>query len=151
MDPIIILHLLTPALLSIPLLRLLPAAPPDTPELPGIRPITVRIITPRRSFILLVLSLLAFSSALDAARLVAKIATANSRGHLHPQGLSLWSEVVYAFGGLCVWALTAIVIEWRAKWGNAGLVGMGLLGLACEIPGLVLLVIRQVERESASG
>lgn len=143
MDPSTYLRLATPLVLSVPVLRLIPAPPEPEAELPGIRPITVRIVTPRRSFILLTLTLLAITSILDAARLITEIATSQARDRI-VYGLPLWSEVAYAFGGLSVWALTAIFIEWRAKWGDRGLISLGVLGLLLEIPNVVFAVLRQV-------
>jgi hypothetical protein len=146
MDPASYIKLATPLVLAVPTLRL--ASPPAAAEaeLPGIRPITVRIVTPRRGFILLVLTLLAVSSALDAARIVVEIATSQVRERLL-YGLPLWSEIVYAFGGLSVWALTAIFIEWRTRWGDRGLITLGTLGHLLEIPNLVFAVLREVHGE----
>lgn len=143
MDLLHYLHIITPALLTLPFLTLLPSPPEDLPELPGIRPITIRTVTPRRSYTLLCLSLLALTSALDAVLLIAGIATSADWGEA-PRGWPLVAEVGYAFGGLCVWALTAIVIEWRGRWGDQGLLVLGSAGMVCEIPNLVLLVLRKV-------
>jgi hypothetical protein len=137
------LHIATTALLALPFVTLLPSPPEELPELPGIRPITVRTITPRRSFTLLALTLLAVTSAVDAVLLIGGIATSADWGEA-PHGWRLFAELVYAFGGLCIWALTAIVIEWRGRWGDQGLIVLGSLGLVCEIPNLVLLVLRKV-------
>lgn len=147
MDPAVYLRLATPLVLAAPVLRLLPPPVEPEAELPGIRPITIRIVTPRRTFILLTLTLLAISATLDAARLITEIATSSARERIM-YGLPLWSEVVYAFGGLCVWALTAIFIEWRAKWGDRNLVILGVLGILLEVPNLVLAVLRQTHGES---
>jgi hypothetical protein len=143
MDLLHYLHIATPALLSVPFLTLLPSPPDGLPELPGIRPITIRTVTPRRSYTLLTLSLLAATYAINATLLIAGIATSANWGEA-PHGWPLFAEIVYAFGGLSVWALTAIVIEWRAKWGDKALLTLGSLGIVCEIPNLVLLVIRKV-------
>ena len=142
---LIYLHLLSPFLLSIPLLTLFPSPPQSQDELPGIRPITIRTVTPRRAFILTVLSSLAVTSFADAAVLVGDLLTAKGRGDIgHLEGLSLASEVVYAVGGFLIWALAAVVCEWRARWGDVGVSVLSILGLICEIPNLVLLVVREV-------
>ena len=142
---LIYLHLLTPFLLSIPLLTLLPPPPSLPDELPGIRPITIRIVKPRRAFILTGLSFLAVTSFADAAVLVGDLLTAKGRGDIgHLEGLSLVSALVYAVGGFLIWALAAVICEWRARWGDAGVSVLGMLGLLCEIPNLVLLVSREV-------
>lgn len=143
MDVLDHLHLATPILLVLPFLTLLPAPSEEQPELPGVRPITIRTVTPRRSFTLLTICLLAFTSVLDAALLVARIALAPD-GDAAPHGLPLVAEAAYAFGELFIWGLTAIVIEWRARWGDQALLVMAVLGLICEIPNLVYLALKEV-------
>ena len=132
-DPLIYLHLVTPCLLATPLFFLLPQPPPTPEELPGVRPITIRTVTPRRAFILALLSLLAISSFADTTILVVDLLTANYRGEVdHLEGLSLASGLVYAVGGFLVWALAAILCEWRARWGDKGVLVLGSLGMVCE-------------------
>lgn len=146
------LHLLTPFVLSLPVLTLLRPPPKPPTELPGIRPVTIRTVTPRRAFILTLLSLLAVTAFADTAILVADLLTANGRDHSgHLEGLGLASGLMYGVGGFLVWALAAIICEWRATWGEKGMVVLGMLGLACEIPNLVLLVLRELHTcESSS-
>lgn len=143
-------HLLTPILLTVPLLTLLAQPAPTPDELPGIRPITIRTVTPRRAFILALLYLLAVTSFADAAILVADLLTANGRDYAHLMGLSLASGFVYAVGGFLVWSLAAIVCEWRAKWGDKGVLALGTFGLLCEIPNLVLLVRMEIHTRKSS-
>jgi hypothetical protein len=143
------LHLITPFLLLIPFLTLLPAPRAPDPELPGIRPITIRTVTPRRSFILLTLVLLTLTGVYDTVLLIVRLATASHRGaHYDAARLAAW--VVYALGALVIWGLTTIVVEWRARWGDKALVVMGTLGLVCEIPNLVFKVIMEVHASELS-
>ncbi|GFZ42756.1 Heavy metal tolerance protein [Saitozyma sp. JCM 24511] len=143
------LHFITPFLLLIPFLTLLPAPRAADPELPGIRPITIRTVTPRRSFILLTLVLLTLTGVYDTILLIVQIATASHRGaHYDAARLAAW--VVYALGALVIWGLTTIVVEWRARWGDKALVVMGMLGLVCEIPNLVFKVIMEIHARGSS-
>jgi hypothetical protein len=141
------LHIITPILLALPLVSLIPRPAAPLEELPGIRPITIQTITPRRSFILSCLSLLAFSSFLDGVVLVIDLLTPGEHQLRHTTPLILLTAA-YCIGGLCVWASAAIIAEWRAKWGDRGIVSMGTLGLVLEIPNLVLMVIRETRSRS---
>jgi ATP-binding cassette subfamily B (MDR/TAP) protein 6 len=141
------LHLLAAPLLLLPLISLSPPpkSPPD--ELPGIRPITIRRVTPRRGFILTFLVLLAFTSFLDGALLVADLLTASSRNgasYLFKGELAFAGWVVYAVGGLVIWSMTAIITELRAKWGDKGVVVLATWAFLFEIPNFVFLVIAVV-------
>ncbi|WVQ94535.1 hypothetical protein IAU59_001614 [Kwoniella sp. CBS 9459] len=147
-DALTYLHYLTPLLLAIPLISLYPAKPPPPPPLPGIRPITVETITPRRSVIstsLLLLSLTAFG---DTVILVADLLTAKLRhGDAippHLTGAALGAEVVYGLAGLVIWGLALAGVWWRNKWDAKALTLLGFLALACETPNLVGLVLREV-------
>ena len=147
---LVYLRLLYPFLLALPLLTLLPSPSEPPPELPGIRPVTIRTVIPRRAFTLTILSLLALTSFADAAILVADLLTANGRDHAHLEGLAFTSGSVYAIGGFLVWAVAAIVCEWRARWGDRGMLVLGTLGLVCEIPNLVLLTMKEVHTRECS-
>lgn len=143
-QPLTYLHLVCTPLLLLPFLTLVPAAKPPPPELPGIRPITVRRITPRRGFILTLLVLLALTSFLDGVLLVVDLLTAPSRGnqsYLFAGELAFSAWVVYAVGGLVLWSLTALVVEYRAKWGDKGVVVLATWAFLFEVPNLVFSVI----------
>ena len=143
--PLPYLHLFTPCLLFIPLLTLLPLPPSPPPEIPGIRPITIRRVTPRRGLILTLLVLLALTSFLDGVVLVVDFLGAPSRGEPDEfEGLNLAAWVIYAVGGLVIWSMTAIVTEWRARWDDRGVVMLGTLAIICEIPNMVFLALRTV-------
>lgn len=138
------LHLVATPLLFLPLLSLFtpPRAPP--PELPGIRPITIRRVTPRRGFILTFLILLAVTSFLDGVLLIVDLLTASSRDgstHLFREELGVASWAVYSVGGLIIWSMAAIMAEYRTKWGDRGMVALVTLGFLFEIPNLVLTII----------
>lgn len=140
-----VLHLITNPILALPLVQLArPPSPPAEDELPGIRPIKVRVITPRRGLILTLLTAVAFTSVLDAAILVVDLLS----GPHHPiewyEDLKLVSWVVYTFGGFLVWALAAILAEWRTKWGDKAMAVMAAVGLVLEITNLPFLVIREI-------
>lgn len=134
------LHIAQPAVLAIPVLSLLTHPPRPYRELPGIRPITVRIVRPRRFGILTCLSLLAFSSLLDAVILVAEFLT--SKHHLDQSATELASAIVYPVGGFLIWSLTAIFAEWRQKWGKRPVVFVALLSLIGEIINMAFLIRR---------
>lgn len=140
-----VLHLITNPILALPLLHL--ARPPrkgSNGELPGIRPIKVRVITPRRGLILTLLSALAFTSVLDTAVLVVDLLSGPHRPIEWYEDLRLVSWLVYTFGGFLVWALAAILAEWRTKWGNEAVAVMAAVGLMLEITNLPFLVIREI-------
>ncbi|WVQ78775.1 hypothetical protein IAT38_000866 [Cryptococcus sp. DSM 104549] len=142
------LHYLTPVLLALPLPALLRPLPTPFPELPGIRPITVQRITPRRSLILTLLILLAFTSFLDGAVLVADALSARTRyGDDLPRrlrGAQLAAEIFYALGGLSVWGVAVVGCAWRGRFAGKGLVVLGTLAVVCEVPNLVFLVLREI-------
>lgn len=141
-DPLTYLHLLTPPLLALPLLSLIPSPPNPPEELPGIRPITIRTVTPRRGLIITTLCLLAFTSFLDVAWLVVNLLTADGPSQMELHGLALASEFVYAVGGFLIWGIVAIVVEWRARWGDRGVVILAVLGFVLDVPNMVLSVLR---------
>jgi hypothetical protein len=138
------LHLFSPLLLTVPLLTLFPAPTSPKAELPGIIPITIRRITPRRGFILTILSLLAFTFVLDTIILIVELATARQGDETVYSGLPLAAELLFALGGFVIWGLTAVIAEWRAKWGSGAVVALGTLGLVCEVPILVFTILREI-------
>ncbi|KAK8861424.1 hypothetical protein IAR55_002243 [Kwoniella newhampshirensis] len=145
--PLTIIHYLTPLLLLLPVTSFLFPSSPPLPELPGIRPIRIETITPRRSLVLTILFLLALTSFADIAILVADLLSARSRyGVELPsrlKGTALAGEVVYALGGFVLWGLAIAGTLWRKRFGGKGLVILGTLALVLEIPNLVGLVLRE--------
>lgn len=138
-----VLHLVTNPVLLLPLISL--GRPPRTAreELPGIRPIKVQVITPRRGLILTILCALAFTSVLDTAIFVVDLLSGPYRAIEWYEDTTLVSWVVYTFGGFLVWSLAAILAEWRTKWGDSSLAVMGALGFVLEVANLPLLVMRE--------
>ncbi|KAL7419651.1 ATP-binding cassette-type vacuolar membrane transporter Hmt1 [Cryptotrichosporon argae] len=141
-----LLHLATPVLLVLPVLSLLPAPAPASPELPGIRPITIRTVTPRRGLVLLVLVLLAATYALDGLATIVDVATARARG-AHPARLNVVAQVVLALGGVAVYGGAAVLAEWRTRWGDKALVVLAALALAAEVPTFVYTVLVEVHAD----
>ncbi|WRT65564.1 uncharacterized protein IL334_002509 [Kwoniella shivajii] len=145
------IHYLTPFLLLIPLIFILLPKPGSFPELPGIRPITIRRVTPRRSTISTSLLLLALLSFGDIIILVADLLTARTRHGQdippHLKGGQLGGEVIYTLGGLIVWGLTLAAAWWRDRWSGRSLVILGILALGMEIPNLVGLVMREIRTD----
>jgi len=143
-DVLTYIHLLTAPLLLLPVLTLtLPHAEPSS-EIPGIRPITIKVITPRRTIILVILGLLALTSLGDVAILIADFLTAHSRdeGSVIPShGVGLVSAVVYCAGEFLVWSLAGIVAEWRQRWGDKPVVFLGLAGMVLEVLNLGFLIV----------
>ncbi|WWD16670.1 hypothetical protein CI109_101100 [Kwoniella shandongensis] len=146
--PLTYLHYLTPLVLVLPLTSFLVPSSLPLPPIPGIRPIRVQTITPRRSLILTILFSLALTSFADIIILVADILTARSRyGVELPsrlKGHALAGEVLYALGGFVVWGLAIVGVVWRKRFGGKGLVMLVLLALVLEIPNLVGLVLREI-------
>lgn len=138
------LHLVTYPILALPLIQLV--RPPAQPiaELPGIRPIKVQIITPRRGLILTLLCALAFSSVLDATILVVDLLSGPHKTVEWYEDIDLLSWVVYTFGGFLVWSLAAILAEWRTKWNDKSVSVMGAFGFVFEVANLALLVLREI-------
>lgn len=88
--------------------------------------------------------LLAFTSFLDGALLIADLLTASNRNgtsYLFKGELDFAAWVIYAIGGLVIWSLTAIVVEYRAKWGDMGVVILSTWAFVFEVPNLVFLII----------
>lgn len=138
-----ILQLVTPLILLLPLLHL--TLPPKSPssEIPGIRAIKIRIITPRRGLVLTLLSALAFTSFLDAVIFVAGALIPPHRDAPHTQ-FQLATTIINALGGFLIWGLTAIVVEWRTKWGDGALALLTFLGFGLEIGQLPLVILRAI-------
>ncbi|WVR03950.1 hypothetical protein IAU60_000949 [Kwoniella sp. DSM 27419] len=138
------LHYLTPVILLLPLAFVLRPLPPPPPPLPGIRPITVKTVTPRRSLISTCLLVLTIASFGDIAILVADLLTARARHGQdippHLVGGALGGEVIYSIGGLVIWGVTLSGAWWRDRWGGKSLAWLAVLALICEIPNLVGLV-----------
>lgn len=145
-----LIHIITPSVLSLPVLGLLPTPRVSAPDLPGVRAVTVKTVTPRRGFILLTLLLLAATCAFEAVVLIVDIVTARYRQppqHGAPHTLDAWfvaSSVAHSLGGLCVYAAAALLAEWRTRWGDRNLVLLALLGFGLEVPNLVLSIIYEV-------
>ncbi|RSH84236.1 uncharacterized protein EHS24_005748 [Apiotrichum porosum] len=154
-----LIHIITPSVLALPVLALLPSPAPSPPALPGVRAVTVKTVTPRRGFILLTLVLLAATCAIEAVILIIEILTAKLRSSpdddLHfldfysssSHGLSAWfvaASAVHSFGGLCIYSGAAILSEWRTRWGDKNLVLLAVLAFGLEVPNLVLSVVREV-------
>ena len=139
-----LIHIFTPLLLVFPVLTLFPKSKEPILDVPGLRPVTIRRVIPRRFLILTVLILLALTSFLDAVLLVVDLLTASSRdGQLvlagNKLGVDAW--VVYSVGGVIIWGLTAIIAEYRGRWGDKSIVVLATLAFVCEIPNLVYLAI----------
>jgi hypothetical protein len=138
------LHLVATPILFLPVLSLVTPPNEPIPAPPGIRPVTIRRVTPRRGFILTFLILLAITSFLDGVLLIADLLTASSRDgstYLFQEELGVASWVVYSVGGLVIWSMAAILAEYRTKWGDRGIVALATLGFCFEIPNLVLTII----------
>ncbi|WVO18034.1 hypothetical protein L204_105732 [Cryptococcus depauperatus] len=145
-----LIHYFYPILLAFPLpFSLTPASSP-TPELPGITPVTVQKVTPRRTLILTLLALLVVTSLVDVGILVGDLLSARARygTHLpaHLQGYELGGEIVYAIGGLLVWGIALMASLWRNKFGKALLV-LGTLAVVAETVNLVWLVKREIRSD----
>ncbi|KAL1409516.1 ATP-binding cassette-type vacuolar membrane transporter Hmt1 [Vanrija albida] len=143
-----LIHIITPAVLALPVLSLIPAPAAPPPEPDGIRAVTIKTVTPRRGWILLVLLALAATSAAEAAVLTADLLTANARGVSHSDWY-IYSSAAHALGGLTVYFLAAIIAEWRTRWGDKAIVLLALLAFGLEVPNLVLSVIQEVHSEPA--
>lgn len=143
LDSLTLLHLVTSPILCLPLVSL--SRPPRAPqsELEGIRPIKIQIITPRRGVILTALCGLAFLSTLDAATLVVDLLSSPYRKVVW-EDVDVISWVVYSFGGFLVWSLTAILAEWRMKWGDRALSVLGALAFIAEVANLPLLILKEI-------
>jgi ATP-binding cassette subfamily B (MDR/TAP) protein 6 len=142
-----ILQVITPSILSLPLLSLALPSRAAPAELPGIRAITVKTVTPRRGFILLTLVLLAATCAAEALILISDILTARYRDPSNRHSHSAWyvaAGAAHSIGGLCVYSLAAIFAEYRLRWGDKSLVLLALAAFGLEVPNLVLAVIREV-------
>jgi hypothetical protein len=139
-----ILHLVTYPILLIPLIPLARAPGQPRDELPGIRPIKVQVITPRRGLILTLLCALAFTSVLDATILVIDLLSGPHHTIEWYEDIELLSWVVYTFGGFVIWSLAAILAEWRTKWGDKSVSAMGAFAFVFEVANLALLVLREI-------
>ncbi|WWC68760.1 uncharacterized protein I206_102694 [Kwoniella pini CBS 10737] len=142
------LHYLTPLILLIPLISVLLPKPQAIEPLPGIRPITVQKITPRKSLISTSLVLLSFTAFADIIIFTADLLTAKSRNENvipdHLKGSQLVSQVIYTLGGLVIYGSALSGVWWRNKWEGKALTFLALLGFGLETPNLVGLVIREV-------
>ncbi|WWC60172.1 uncharacterized protein I303_102737 [Kwoniella dejecticola CBS 10117] len=142
------LHYLTPSILLIPLILVLLPKPAPIEALPGIRPITVQKITPRRSLISTSLVLLSFTAFADIIIFTVDLLTANSRNDDvipdHLKGAQLASQIIYTLGGLVIYGSALSGVWWRDKWQGSGLVLLATLGFGLEVPNLVGLVIREI-------
>ncbi|KIR26009.1 ABC transporter [Cryptococcus deuterogattii LA55] len=142
-----IIHYTYPILLSLPLPFLLTPVSPPPPPPPGLIPITVQRISPRRTLILTLLALLAFTSFLDVTVLVANVLSARVRYGddlpLYLTGAQLGGEITYALGGLVAWGVALIACLWRNKFSKS-LAVLASLGAVGEIVNLVWLVKREV-------
>lgn len=151
LPPLTIIHYTYPILLSLPLPFILTPVSPPSPPPPGLIPITVQGITPRRTLILTLLALLAFTSFLDVTVLVANVLSARVRYGddlpLYLTGAQLGGEITYALGGLVAWGVALIACLWRNKFSKS-LAVLASLGAAGEIVNLVWLVKREVHTGS---
>lgn len=143
-DGLAIVSLVAPAVELLPILAL--ALPVHQPiALPGVRSITVKTVTPRRSYILSTLCALALSHALDTAALILDLVGTPFRSEPHSHTAKFITAVAsYGIGGVVVFSLAAILSEWRAKWGDKSLVVLAVLALGFEVPVLVMTIMRQV-------
>lgn len=140
-----ILHVITPCITLLPALALSfpPRAADPPPE--GVRAITVKTVTPRRSLILTILCFLATTYFAEGVVLTLDVLTAPYRDH--PAKHSNWwfaSTAWFVTGGLCSYALAATCAEWRMRWGSRWIVLLALLGFGLEVPNLVLSVKREI-------
>ncbi|AAW45126.1 hypothetical protein CNBL2610 [Cryptococcus deneoformans B-3501A] len=142
-----IIHYTHPILLSLPLPFLLTPSSPQSRPPPGLVPITVQRISPRRTFILTLLALLAFTSFLDVIILVANALSARTRYGddlpLYLTGAQLGGEIAYSLGGLVAWGVALIACSWRNRF-SSGLAVFASLGIIGEIVNLIWLVKREV-------
>lgn len=140
-----ILHVVTPCVTLLPAIALAfpPRAAPAPPD--GVRAITVKAVTPRRSLILTVLCFLAVTYFADGVVLTLDLLTAPYRSHpAHHYHFWVAASAWAAVGGLCSYALAAVCAEWRMRWGSFWLVVLALVGFGLEIPNLVLSVRREI-------
>lgn len=147
-----ILHVVTPCVTLLPAIALAfpPSVPPAAPE--GVRAITVKTVTPRRSLILTVLCFIAVTFFAEGVVLILDLLTSPYRPHAgeHARWWVL-SSAWWVVGGLSSYALAALSAEWRLRWGDFWLVILAVLGFGLEIPNLVLSVRREISiRESFS-
>lgn len=145
-----ILHIVAPFILLLPLLHLTSAPKTPSAELPGIRAIKIRIITPRRGLILTLICLLAFTSVLDASIFAADVLISPHQDVPRSQ-LDIVSAIIYALGGFVIWGLTAIVVEWRTKWGDGSLALLAFLAFGLEVANLPMLAVREVHSGKPGG
>lgn len=142
-----ILHVVTPCVTMLPVIALaLPSkTPPAQPE--GVRAITIKTVTPRRSLVLFALVCLAVTYFAEGVVLTLDLLLAPYKGDKHPQVHSEWfvySSAWFVVGGLCTYSLAAIFSEWRMRWGDYWLVVLSLLAFGLEVPNLVLSVKREI-------
>ncbi|BEJ13293.1 hypothetical protein CspHIS471_0304670 [Cutaneotrichosporon sp. HIS471] len=134
-----LLYTIAPCVLALPVLALaLPAAPAPA-EIPGIRAVTIKTITPRRTFITLTLGAIALTYALGATLLVVDLILKHEHG-----AWFIGAAAGHVLGGFADYSLTAILAEWRGRWGSRWLVLLALLGFGFDVPILVLQVIREI-------
>ncbi|ORX36321.1 hypothetical protein BD324DRAFT_488296 [Kockovaella imperatae] len=145
-----IVHLVAPLILLVPLLTLLPPNPPRLDQPEGVRPITIQRVIPRRGWIISLLVALAATAVLDAAVTVAIFILASKYDQeSETRGLELVSWLIYPIGGLVVWALAAVVSEWRGRWHDRGVIILAVSGFILEIPNFELLVNRVIHTTGA--
>lgn len=99
LDPLTILHFLSPLIVLPPLFSLLTSPTKLHDELPGIRPIITQRITPRTTLILFLLSAITLTYALNGVVFVAQAMIRGLWGDVQGAG---WT--VYALGNVMVWA-----------------------------------------------
>lgn len=139
-----IIQALTPLVLGLgDVLLALPGRPVPR-EIPGIRAVTIKTVTPRRGLTILALVILAATSAAETLLLVMDIVTAQYRApHAHS-----WTWVatsaLHGLGGFVVWGLAAILAEYRTRWGDKSLVLLALTAFGLDVPYLILTIIREV-------
>lgn len=139
-----ILQIITPAITLLPTLPLCRPIP-EAQSLPGIRAVTIKTVTPRRSFILTTLVALALTHALECADLILDLLATSFRKQPHSH--STWvlvAAAVHGLGGVAVYSLTGIFAEWRTRWGDKNLVVLALLAFGLEVPILVLTIVDEV-------
>ena len=149
-DALTIIHVITPGLLLPFILFLIPPLPEPTEAPPGVTPITIRTITPRRGLILTVLILLTATYFFNSSVLIADLVTASHpSGHgwaddWHLTGWALVFELIYAFGCFVIWGGVTLLCEWRRRYGGVALVLLSVANGGMEVPNLVLSVLKEV-------
>lgn len=142
LDTLSIVRLVSPAVV-LPAVVSLYTVPSQPIQLPGIRPIVTQRITPRKTLILTLLSLISLSYFADGAVFVAEAVITG-----------LWDQArgtswaVYTLGNLILWSVAAILVVARNGYTRRGLPVATCIALTVEIVYLIFSAIRMGHGES---